>query len=113
MSRKNRSPSVRLTCAGGQVPKVEVFGENFISRPDPEGGLEFQFVADVEDVAGGIVFIVGGLEFQFVADVEDVAGGIVFIVAIRPLIDVADVQRTSCFIQSISASHHREQKGAC
>ena len=22
--------------AGGQVPKVEVFGENFISRPDPE-----------------------------------------------------------------------------
>ena len=22
---------------GGQVPKVEVFGENFISRPDPEG----------------------------------------------------------------------------
>ena len=21
--------------AGGQVPKVEVFGENFISRPDP------------------------------------------------------------------------------
>ena len=21
---------------GGQVPKVEVFGENFISRPDPE-----------------------------------------------------------------------------
>ena len=25
-----------LTCAGGQVPKVEVFGENFISRPDPE-----------------------------------------------------------------------------
>ena len=91
MSRKNR-PSVRLTCAGGQVPKVEVFGENFISRPDP---------------------VRGGLEFQFVADVEDVAGGIVFIVAIRPLIDVADVQRTSCFIQSISASHHREQKGAC
>ena len=26
----------RLTWAGGQVPKVEVFGENFISRPDPE-----------------------------------------------------------------------------
>ena len=25
-----------LTGAGGQVPKVEVFGENFISRPDPE-----------------------------------------------------------------------------
>ena len=24
------------TMAGGQVPKVEVFGENFISRPDPE-----------------------------------------------------------------------------
>ena len=24
-----------LTCAGGQVPKVEVFGENFISRPAP------------------------------------------------------------------------------
>ena len=23
------------TMAGGQVPKVEVFGENFISRPDP------------------------------------------------------------------------------
>ena len=22
---------------GGQVPKVEVFGENFISRPDPGG----------------------------------------------------------------------------
>ena len=99
MSRKNRSPSVRLTCAGGQVPKVEVFGENFISRPDPVRGRP--------DPEGG------GLEFQFVADVEDVAGGIVFIVAIRPLIDVADVQRTSCFIQSISASHHREQKGAC
>ncbi len=26
----------RLAKAGGQVPKVEVFGENFISRPDPE-----------------------------------------------------------------------------
>ncbi len=25
-----------LRGAGGQVPKVEVFGENFISRPDPE-----------------------------------------------------------------------------
>ncbi len=25
-----------LAGAGGQVPKVEVFGENFISRPDPE-----------------------------------------------------------------------------
>ena len=25
----------RLTWAGGQGPKVEVFGENFISRPDP------------------------------------------------------------------------------
>ena len=24
-----------LRGAGGQVPKVEVFGENFISRPDP------------------------------------------------------------------------------
>ena len=24
-----------LAGAGGQVPKVEVFGENFISRPDP------------------------------------------------------------------------------
>ena len=26
-----------LAGAGGQVPKVEVFGENFISRPDPGG----------------------------------------------------------------------------
>ena len=26
-----------LRGAGGQVPKVEVFGENFISRPDPGG----------------------------------------------------------------------------
>ena len=31
-------PKSRLAKAGGQVPKVEVFGENFISRPDPEGG---------------------------------------------------------------------------
>ena len=29
-------PKSRLAKAGGQVPKVEVFGENFISRPDPE-----------------------------------------------------------------------------
>ena len=28
--------AVFVAGAGGQVPKVEVFGENFISRPDPE-----------------------------------------------------------------------------
>ena len=28
--------AVSVAGAGGQVPKVEVFGENFISRPDPE-----------------------------------------------------------------------------
>ena len=29
--------AVFVAGAGGQVPKVEVFGENFISRPDPGG----------------------------------------------------------------------------
>ena len=48
----------------------------------------------------------GGLEFQFVADVEDVAGGIVFIVAIRPLIDVADVQRT--LLRELQLGTHRQ-----
>ena len=34
--RGGQVPKSRLAKAGGQVPKVEVFGENFISRPDPE-----------------------------------------------------------------------------
>jgi len=35
-TRARPQSEVFVAGAGGQVPKVEVFGENFISRPDPE-----------------------------------------------------------------------------